>query len=59
LEEPEKPFSGRFIVRINPELHREINTQAKLSNQSINHWVSKALEKAIAEQRASYEADQG
>ena len=58
-EEPEKPFSGKFIVRINPELHREINTQAKLSNQSINQWVSKALEKAIAEQHAPYEADQG
>ena len=27
-EEPEKPFSGKFVVRIPPELHRKIYTQA-------------------------------
>jgi predicted HicB family RNase H-like nuclease len=43
-EEPEKPFSGKFIVRIPPELHRKIYTQAKLSGKSLNSWVSEALE---------------
>lgn len=27
-EEPEKPFSGKFSVRIDPELHRQITLQA-------------------------------
>ena len=57
-EEPEKPFSGKFILRVSPELHREINAQAKISNQSVNQWVSKTLEKAVAEQRVTYKADQ-
>lgn len=43
-EEPEKPFSGKFVVRIPPELHREVYTLAKLSNKSLNGWVSEALE---------------
>lgn len=43
-EEPDKPFSGKFIVRIAPELHRKIYTQAKISDKSINSWVSEVLE---------------
>ena len=56
-EEPEKPFSGKFILRVSPELPREINLQARLRNQSLNQWVSQTLEKAIAEQRADYEVN--
>lgn len=43
-EEPEKPFSGKFIVRIPPELHRKIYTQAKVANKSLNSWVNEVLE---------------
>ncbi len=28
-EEPEKPFSGQFVVRAEPELHRAVVTAAK------------------------------
>lgn len=42
-EEPEKPFSGTFTVRISPELHRAIAVQARLSNQSLNSWLGDML----------------
>jgi predicted HicB family RNase H-like nuclease len=42
-EEPEKPFSGTFTVRIPPELHRDIALQAKLTGRSLNAWVSDLL----------------
>ena len=42
-EEPEKPFSGTFTVRISPELHRAIAVQARLSNQSLNNWLGDML----------------
>jgi predicted HicB family RNase H-like nuclease len=42
-EEPEKPFSGTFTVRIPPELHRAIAIQAKLANKSLNSWVGEVL----------------
>jgi len=47
-EEPEKPFSGKFVVRIPPDLHRKIYTQAKSSNKSLNKLVSEVLEAYVA-----------
>ncbi len=46
-EEPDKPFSGKFTVRINPELHRKIHIQAQLENESVNAWVAEKLESAL------------
>lgn len=46
-EDPEKPFSGKFSVRIDPELHRQITIKARTSNKSLNSWISKTLEEAI------------
>ena len=46
-EDPEKPFSGKFSVRVDPELHRKITTQARLANKSLNKWVSDTLEMAV------------
>ena len=47
-EEPDKPFSGRFVTRIPPELHRQVNLAASLSGKSLNAWVSEQLQSAIA-----------
>ena len=46
-ENPEKPFSGRFVVRVSPELHREISVKAKVADKSLNGWISEVLEKEI------------
>ena len=47
-EEPDKPFSGQFVTRIPPELHRQVNVAASLSGKSLNAWVSEQLQSAIA-----------
>lgn len=44
---PEKPFSGKFNVRIPPELHKEIAGVALSEKLSINDWVIHTFEKAI------------
>jgi predicted HicB family RNase H-like nuclease len=44
-EEPEKPFSGQFVTRVSPALHRQINLAATLSGKSLNAWVTEQLEK--------------
>ena len=46
-EQPEKPYSGKFSVRINPELHRRITIQARTASKSLNHWISDTFEAAI------------
>ncbi len=38
-EEPNKPFSGKFIVRLKPEEHRQISLAAKKEKKSLNSWV--------------------
>jgi predicted HicB family RNase H-like nuclease len=44
---PERPYSGKFNVRISPELHREIALQAISEKISINDWVIEVFEKSI------------
>jgi predicted HicB family RNase H-like nuclease len=46
-ESPDKPFSGKFNLRLEPELHREAFVAAKQSNMSLNSWVSKAIENSV------------
>ena len=49
-ESPEKPFSGKFVVRLPAELHREAYIQAKLKDQSLNRWVTEVLRRALRNQ---------
>ena len=51
-EEPEKPFSGQFVARVSPDLHRQINLAASLSGVSLNAWVTEQLEKSVQQARA-------
>lgn len=46
-EEPEKPFSGKFVVRLPAELHRKAYIQAKLANKSLNSWVTDVLQTVL------------
>jgi len=46
--EPEKPYSGKFNLRISPELHKEIAISAKLLKLSINRFVEKAIKDEIS-----------
>ena len=47
-EQPEKPYSGKFSVRIDPELHRKIATRARIASKSLNRWVSDTFEAVTA-----------
>jgi len=44
-EEPEKPFSGKLILRTTPELHKAAATAAAYAGQSLNTWISKVIER--------------
>jgi len=47
-EEPDKPFSGQFVTRIPPELHRQANLAASLAGKSLNAWVADQLKAGVA-----------
>jgi predicted HicB family RNase H-like nuclease len=46
-EPPEKPFSGKFLVRISSELHRTLVEEAHARNVSLNALVEKTLSGAF------------
>ena len=46
-EPPEKPYSGRFVVRLAPSLHRAIATQARLADKSLNAWLQDVLREKV------------
>lgn len=47
-EPPEKPFSGKFMLRLTPELHQRAYARAKAAGISLNEWVKQAVEKQLA-----------
>ncbi|MBL1259932.1 MAG: type II toxin-antitoxin system HicB family antitoxin [Thiotrichaceae bacterium] len=42
-EKPDKPFSGRFVLRTSPDLHRELYVEAKKEGVSLNQWINQRL----------------
>jgi len=47
-EEPDKPFSGVFTVRVSPTLHRAASIKARSSRKSLNRWIGDLIEDALA-----------
>jgi predicted HicB family RNase H-like nuclease len=45
-EEPEKPFSGRFTVRLSPEQHRKVMLAAEKAGKGVEVWVTDILDQA-------------
>ena len=46
-EEPNKPFSGRFMLRLAPELHRRLYSLSKREGKSLNQWINERLERSL------------
>ncbi len=45
-KKPEKPFSGKFTLRIPPEVHARLATQAKAMGKSLNQYAADILAQA-------------
>ena len=45
-KQPDKPFSGRFMVRLGPGLHRQAAIAANAEGKSLNAWVAEKLGEA-------------
>ena len=42
-EEPDKPFSGRFLLRVEPSLHRRLVELSSSEGESLNNWIVSRL----------------
>lgn len=45
--EPQKTYSGKLSLRLEPELHASVASHAELAHKSINQWVSDLLRQAL------------
>lgn len=48
---PEKPFSGNLLLRIPPEIHKEITIEAKYRGISLNAFLTELISKEIHKPR--------
>ena len=46
-KEPDKPFSGKLVLRLTPELHRKAFIAAKRDGKSLNAWLVDQLKQAV------------
>ncbi len=46
-EDPEKPYSGKFVVRVEPALHKNIAVEARKEGKSLNVWVNDVISKVL------------
>ncbi len=44
---PEKPASGKLLLRVSPEVHSRAIVVAQASGKSLNQWVAEILERAV------------
>ena len=45
-KKPERPYSGQFVLRIDPEVHRALAVAADREDMSLNRWAEQALARA-------------
>ena len=46
--EPQRPCSGKFVLRVPPELHREAAAAARTQDESLNTWITGAIRMRLA-----------
>jgi len=47
-EAPERPFSGKFNLRIPPDLHAKLSIAAQFQGESLNSFITKTLRQSVA-----------
>jgi len=45
--DPQKKYSGKFNLRMNPELHAKVSARAMASGKSSNQWITDLIDQSI------------
>ena len=46
-KKPQKPLSGKLLLRVPPEVHAGALVEAEVAGKSLNQWATEVLAKAI------------
>ena len=55
--DPDKPFSGKLVLRIDPDLHRDAYLNAVRDGTSLNAWIAQSLRARVFENRTGTETE--
>ena len=50
---PERPYSGKVMFRISPEVHARAALAAELKGVSLNQWAEEVLAKAVEKEHSA------
>jgi predicted HicB family RNase H-like nuclease len=45
-EQPDRPYSGKIPLRVDPEIHRRAAARAEAEGISLNQWIARRIETA-------------
>ena len=51
--EPQRPYSGRFVLRLEPSLHGRVTAAARRQKTSINKWIAAAIQMRLDAENAT------
>ena len=54
-EEADRPFSGKFVIRIDPDIHRQLVVEAGMKDESLNTLVARILGAYVQPGRKNHE----
>jgi len=46
-QQPNKPYSGKLLIRVTAEMHAAIAASAAAAGKSLNQWAAENLDKAL------------
>lgn len=46
--EPQRPYSGRFVLRLEPATHGRVTAAARTAKCSMNRWIAEAIRMRLA-----------
>lgn len=50
--EAQRPYSGRFVLRLSPEVHRDASIAARRGRSSMNQWIIEAIQMRLDAENA-------
>lgn len=50
--EAQRPYSGKFVLRLSPEVHRDASIAARLARTSMNGWIVEAIQMRLDAENA-------
>jgi predicted HicB family RNase H-like nuclease len=50
--EPQRPYSGRFVLRLEPVIHGRVTAAARRAKSSMNRWIAEAIQMRLDEEAA-------